>query len=123
MSGNTPCLKQFVKIILRGVTNETSLSFIILLEISSQPCSLLELSDLIIFSIFSSEMQKASIRVDFFGVSCGISLPVSMVVHWSMKWSLKSCAFSVNSVMNNPFSKRGGIMGILALFRTVLIKV
>ena len=24
--------------------------------------------------------------------------------------------------MNNPFSKRGGIIGILALFRTVLIK-
>ena len=84
---------------------------------------MLELSDLMIFSIFSSEMQKASIRVDFSGVSCGISLPVSMVVHWSMKWSLKSCAFSVKSVMNNPFSKRGGIIGIFALFRTVLIKV
>ena len=59
---------------LRGVTNATSLSFIILIEISSQPCALLGLSDLMIFRIFSSEMTKSFIKIGFLWVSSGISL-------------------------------------------------
>ena len=47
---------------LRGVSNETSLIFIILIEISSHPCALLGLRDLMIFKIFSSEMLKSLIK-------------------------------------------------------------
>ena len=43
-------------------------------------------------------------------VSCDILLPVIVAIHWTMEWSLDSCAFSLKSVMNNPFSKRDGIM-------------
>lgn len=56
------------------------------------------------------------------GTLDGITLPVSIVIHWSIKKSLNICAFSVKSIMNKPFSKRGGVIGILALFKTVLIK-
>ena len=62
MSGNTLCLKQFVNIILRGVSNEASLIFIILIEIPSQPCALLGLRDLMMFRIFSSEILKSFIK-------------------------------------------------------------
>ena len=79
--GNNPRLKQFVKIILSGRTNAPSLNFIILTDISSQPCALLGLSDRMILIIFSSEMKKSVNNVVLAGVPCGISLPVSMIVH------------------------------------------
>ena len=57
---NTPLLKYFVKIILSGVDNEASLSLIILMHISSQPCALFGLTDPILASIFSSEPHYLS---------------------------------------------------------------
>ena len=71
-----------MNIILSGRTNEASLNLIFLTDISSQPCALLGLSDLIMtLSIFSSEMAKSLIRFVITGVCCGISLPVLKVVH------------------------------------------
>ena len=70
-----------MNIIFSGTTSATSLSFIILTDISSQPCALLGLSDRMICSIFSSEIAKSFIRVQVTGIFSGISLPVSIVVH------------------------------------------
>ena len=66
---------------LRERLNAASLNFIILKDISSQPCALLGLSDLMILSISSPEMTKSIISAVVTGVSHGISLPVSMDVH------------------------------------------
>ena len=63
------------------MTNAASLNFIILTDMSSQPCALLGLSDLMIFSILSSEMIKSLIRGAVTGLSPGISLSVPIVVH------------------------------------------
>ena len=67
--------------VFRGVTKVASLNFIILTDISSHPCALLGLSDLMMFSILSSEMRDSLIWEVGTGASCGISLPVSIVVH------------------------------------------
>ena len=72
MPGNTPRFRQFVNIILKGVTSDLSLSFTILIEISSQPWALLGLRDLMTFSIFFSEISKSHIMEEASGTSCGI---------------------------------------------------
>ena len=82
--GNRTHPRHFVNIIFNGATNAVSLSFIILTHISSHPCALLGLSDRMIFSIFSSEITKVSIRVEFMGLCSGVTLPASIIVHWSI---------------------------------------
>ena len=89
--------------IFSGVTSAVSRNFSILTDIPSQPFALLGFNDLITFSIFSSVIGKSFIREEGAGKLVGISLSVSIVVHWSMKMSLNNCAFSVQSVINNPF--------------------
>ena len=74
-------LRQFANIILRGVTNDLSLSFIIFIEISPQPWALLGLRDLMTFSIFSPEISESDIMEETSGASCGISLPFLIVGH------------------------------------------
>ena len=70
-----------MNIIFNEMTNAASLDFIILTDISSQPCSLLGLSDLLMISILSSEMIRSFIRGAVTGLSPGISLSVPIVVH------------------------------------------
>ena len=70
-----------MNVISNGMTNAASVNFIILTNISSQPCASLGLTDLMIFSILSSEIIKSFIRGAVSELSPGIPLSVPIVVH------------------------------------------
>ena len=110
----------FWKIIRRGKLISSPHNCIIFTDISSWPCALLLLSNLIRSFISVSVIAKVDRRS---GVWCrmrGKTLGVSKGVHCWAKYSLNILAFSLQETMKFPLWKRGGILGILVLFKKII---
>ena len=115
-------LIQSLKIVLKGLQIEFPLSFIIHILRISWPCALFGCKWLIILAM--SQLEKYIESRHLFvrwGRSVGKTLLLLKRKHWLTKKWLNNSAFCLKSVMNLFSWKRGGMLGIFLLLKSVLI--
>ena len=94
-------------------------SFTICTEIRSGPWAFLELRPVIMSSTSLREISKLLILLFVRKRSSGSTLSFTNGVHWDVKKSLKREALLLQSVTYFPCINRGGILGILHLFKSL----
>ena len=114
-------LTQFLKVIESGFTAAKSHHFNILMDISSCPRALQELSDLIILimSMSSNWTEESLLSVLKVWVS-GILLLVTNEVQWEAKKQLKWFAFSLKFETSLLIIKSGGMTGFFYHYKFLL---
>ena len=119
-----PCVRQDLKIILRGLQMDLSHNLSMRILILSSPQALFESSLLMMFLISSTE--KSTSESDFSvikGKNHGNVLQLLTNEHCITKKELKISLFSLKSVINLLPWKSGDIKGIFLPFKRVFNKV
>ena len=114
------CVRQDLKIILRGLQMDLSHNLSMRILIISSPWTLFESSLLIMFLISSN--QKSTLESDFYvinGKSGSNALWFAVNEHCFEKKELKVLLFSFKSVIKLLSWKSGGIQGIFLPFKRV----
>ena len=90
ISGNVPVSMQFLKMIDKGLTTDLIHNLIILIDISSCPCTLLILRALIIFNMTSSlKESEENLAAETYCSELGNVLLLIRGVHFEAKKLLK----------------------------------
>ena len=90
ISGNVPVSTQFFKMIGKDLTTDLLHNLIILIHISSCPCTLLMLRALIIFNMISSlKENEESLAAETYCTELGNVLLLMKGVHFEVKKLLK----------------------------------
>ena len=118
-SGNIPVSRIFSNMILRGTHKCWPQSFTIFADIRSGPCAFLTLSPLIIAFISARLIWKVFILLMVWKRISGKTLSLAKGVHCEEKKSLKIEAFSLQLVIYLSSTSKGGILGILHLFKNL----